>query len=46
MEEALTEVRGGKIVATLTQGDDVTVAPGDAVFLLRPSVAGGPGSGD
>ncbi len=31
----LTEVKGGKVVATRQAGDSVTVAPGDSAFLVR-----------
>ncbi len=35
LDAALTEVRGGQVVATHQAGDSVTVAPGDAAFFVR-----------
>jgi len=35
LDAPLTEVRGGKVVATRRAGDTVTVAPGDAAYLVR-----------
>ncbi|MDQ6840025.1 MAG: putative glycoside hydrolase family 15 protein [Actinomycetota bacterium] len=35
LDAPLTEVRGGKVVATRQAGETVTVAPGDASFFVR-----------